>query len=194
MVAATLRGKHSPHLQHLLSDTITETALAGQPVVAMAEAVAGSEVATAAALVEAEAAVNKEAVVQHAVSSCDRIDYISNDRADQCGGVGHYSRDCTQRQQKCYNCGEVGHLSRDCPSEQSSERLCYRCKRKYPDAVSSCFRTDLSQNLVISSPLALTLEQHILDLSKTQSISCYPTRQNEMKTWSQVCCTVQKPN
>ena len=122
---------------------MTETALADHSrVAAMAEAVAGSEVATVAALAEVEAAVNKAAAVQHAVSPCDCILYISNYRADQCGGVGHYSRDCTQRQQKCYNCGEVGHLSRDCPSEQSQERLCYRCKRKYPEDVSSCFTTD----------------------------------------------------
>ena len=194
VVAGILPGKHFPSILRFPPNIMTETALADHnKVAAMAEAVAGSVVATVAALVEAEAAVNKVAAAQHAVSPCACILYISNDRTDQCGGVGHYSRDCTQRQQKCYNCGEVGHLSRDCPSEQSQERLCYRCKRKCPEDVTSCFSTDKSQNLVTSSLLALTLEQHIPDLSNTQSISCYPTRQNEMKTWSQVCCTVQKP-
>ena len=194
VVEGTLPGKHSPSTLRFPSNIMTETALADHSrVAATAVAVAGSVVATGAALAEAEAVVNKAAAAQHAVSPCGFFVYISNDRTDQCGGVGHYSRDCTQRQQKCYNCGEVGHLSRDCPSEQSQERLCYRCKRKYPYSVLSCVNTDVSQNLVISSPLALTLERHIPDLSNTQSISCYPTRQNEMKTWSQVCCTVQKP-
>ena len=143
VVAGTLPGKISPSTLRFPSNIMTETALADHNRVAvMAEAAAGSAVATVAALVEVEAAVNRAAAAQHAVSPCGCVLYISNSRTDQCGGVGHYSRDCTQRQQKCYNCGEVGHLSRDCPSEQSQERLCYRCKRKYPEDVSSCFTTD----------------------------------------------------
>lgn len=64
-----------------------------------------------------------------AIEQLNRMINGSNDRCFICGGSGHFSDKCPERQIrcKCYHCNEFGHIAKHCPKR----RIIWHCEFCY---------------------------------------------------------------
>ena len=61
-------------------------------------------------------------------SSARKGQFQSSGTCFRCGKPGHQRRDCPRESDACYECGEEDHIRRDCP--RLAPQKCYKCEEE----------------------------------------------------------------